>query len=135
MTFTKGIALYDRITVDGVDMSNAFHSFGFTSDDSDVDVSGFSVSGTDETLSGPRAEGFSGDVYITPETEALLWPLHYNRSSFEVAWQPNGLVDNTRNTYHATCQLRTFDPTNTRGDAAISPVTFRVSDSNGISTS
>lgn len=135
MTYTKGIALHDRITVDGTDMSNAFHSFGFTSDDTDVDVSGFSVSGSDETLSGPRAEGFSGDVYITPETEALLWPLHYNRTIFEVAWQPNGLVDNTRQTYHANCQLRTFDPTNTRGDAALSSVTFRVADDNGISTS
>lgn len=135
MTYTKGIALHDRITVDGTDMSNAFRSFGFTSDDTDVDVSGFSVSGSDETLSGPRAEGFSGDVFITPETEALLWPLHYNRTIFEVAWQPNGLIDNTRTTYHANCQLRTFDPSNTRGDASVSSVTFRVADDNGISTS
>jgi hypothetical protein len=134
-TFTKGSALHDKITVDGVDMSNAFHSFGFTSDDNDVDVSGFSESGTDETQSGTRAEGFAGDMYITPETEEIMWPIHYNRSIVEVSWQPNGLIDPTRKVYHALCQLRTFDPSNTRGEASITPVSFKVADPNGITTS
>ena len=135
MTYTKKTALHDRITVDGVDMSNAFDTFGFTSDDQDADVSGFSVSGVDETLSGTRAEGFTGDVFITSETEALLWPLHRDRDIFQVSWQPDGLVDNTRTTYHALCQLRTFDPSATRGQPYKTTATFRVSDPNGITTS
>ena len=135
MTYTKKTALHDRISIDGVDMSNAFDTFGFTSDDQDVDVSGFSVSGSDETLSGTRAEGFSGDVFITSESEALLWPLHYNRTIFNVTWQPDGLIDNTRRSYHALCQLRTFDPSATRGQPYKTTATFRVADSNGITYS
>lgn len=135
MTFTKIVALHDRITIDGVDYSNAFRTFGLTSDGNTVDVSGFSVSGADETLMGSKAQSFSGDVYITSETVAFLFPLHTNNSIFEVAWQPNGLVDGTAPTFHGNCQLRTFDPTDTRGDASVSPVTFTVADQNGISTS
>jgi hypothetical protein len=135
VTYTKKIALHDRITVDGVDVSNAFHSFGFTSEDATVDVSGFSVSGADETLSGSRAQGFTGDVYVTKEIEALLWPIHLNRTSVGVSWQPDGLIDATRTTYHGLCQLRTFSPADTRGDAATFTATFTISDANGISTS
>lgn len=134
MTFTKIAALHDRITIDGSDYSNAFRTFGFTSDANTVDVSGFSVSGTDETLMGSKAQGFSGDVYVTKETVAFLWALHSNNTTFEVAWQPNGLVDSSVTTFHANCQLRTFDPTDTRGDASVAPVTFSVADSTGIST-
>ncbi len=134
MTYTKMVALHDRITVDGVDVSNAFHSFGFTSEDSEVDVSGFSVSGADESLSGARAQGFTGDVYVTPEIEALFFPIHNNRTLVGVSWQPNGLIDSARTTYHGTCQLRTFSPADTRGDASTFTATFTISDSNGITT-
>ena len=133
MTYTKKTALHDRITVDGVDVSNAFDTFGFTSDDSDVDVSGFSVSGSDETLSGTRSEGFTGEMFITSESDALMWPLHYNRTIFQVSWQPDGLIDSSRRTYHANCQLRTYDPSATRGQPYKTTCTFRVADSNGIS--
>ncbi len=134
MTYTKKTALHDRITVDGVDMSNAFDTFGFTSDDQDVDVSGFSVSGVDETLSGTRAEGFTGDVFITRETEALLWPIHRDRLIVQVSWQPDGLIDNTRTTYHALCQLRTFDPSATRGQPYKTTASFKSTDPSGITT-
>jgi hypothetical protein len=135
VTYTKKTALHDRITADGVDVSNAFDTFGFTSDDQDVDVSGFSLSGVDETLSGTRAEGFTGEMFITKETEALFFPLHQNRTIFQVSWQPDGLIDNTRTTYHANCQLRTFDPSATRGQPYKTTATFRVADANGITTS
>jgi len=134
VTYTKKTALHDRITVDGVDMSNAFDTFGFTSDDQDVDVSGFSVSGVDETLSGTRAEGFTGDVFITRETEALLWPIHRDRLIVQVSWQPDGLIDNTRTTYHALCQVRTFDPSAARGQPYKTTVNFRSTDPSGITT-
>ncbi len=134
MTYTKKTALHDRITVDGVDMSNAFDTFGFTSDDQDVDVSGFSVSGVDETLSGTRAEGFTGEMFITKETEALIWPIHRDRTIVGVSWQPDGLVDNTRTTYHALCQVRTFDPSAARGQPYKTTVNFRSTDPSGITT-
>jgi predicted neuraminidase len=81
VTYTKEIALHDRVTVDGVDISNACRSFGFTSETATVDDSGFSVTGTDETLSGATAQGFTGDIYVTKEIEALLFPIHKNRTS------------------------------------------------------
>src|ERR1043165_3052304 len=135
MAFTKKIAKHDRITIDGVDYSNAFRSFGLTSEATEVDVSGFSVSGTDENLSGPKAQGFQGDWFLTAENENFLFQLHKNDSIFEVAWQPDGLVDSTRKTYHANCQLRTFSPTANRGDPYVSTATFSVADDNGITTS
>jgi hypothetical protein len=116
-------------------MSNAFDTFGFSSDAQDVDVSGFSVSGVDETLSGTKAQGFSGEAFVTRETEALLFPLHKNDTIFQVSWQPDGLVDNTRTTYHALCQLRTFDPSAARGQPYKTPANFKVADPNGITTS
>ena len=132
MTYTKKTALHDRITVDGVDVSNAFDTFGFTSDDQDVDVSGFSVTGSDETLSGTRSEGFTGEVFITKETEALLWPLHYNRTIFQVSWQPDGLIDNTREVYEGTQRVLTFNPNATRGDVRVMTVTTKNADETGI---
>ena len=134
MTYTKKVALHDRITVDGVDVSNAFDSFGLTSDDQDVDVSGFSVSGADETLSGTRAEAFTGEAFVTKEIEALFFPIHQNRTIVQVSWQPDGLVDSSRTTYHGNCQLRTWDPSAARGQPYKTTATFRIADQNGITT-
>ena len=132
MSYDKRVALHDRIEIDGTDVSNCFSSFGLTSDDSDVDVSGFSVSGTDETLSGTRAEGFAGQAFYSEDLADILWPIHYNRSVVEVLWQPNGLIDSSAAVYYANCQLRTFDPTNQRGSASTTPVSFKVADSAGV---
>ena len=135
MAFTKKIAKHDKITIDGTDMSNAFRSFGITSEANEVDVSGFSVSGTDESLSGGKSQSFAGDWFLTTENEAFLFALHNTDAIFEVAWQPDGLVDNTRTVYHANCQLRSFSPQANRGDPYVSTATFAVADDAGISTS
>lgn len=135
MSYTKKVALHDRITVDGVDMSNAFRSFGSTSEDQDVDVSGFSASGVDETLSGTRAQGFTGEMFITSENDAFMRDLHTNRTIFEVAWQKDGLVGSDFATEHALCQLRNYDPSSSRGQPYTTTVTFKVVDSDGITTS
>lgn len=128
----KRTALHDKIKIDGTDVSNLFSQFGFASTDSDVDVSGFSESGVDETLSGTRSEGFSGQAFFTEDLADLLWPIHDDRSIVEVWWQPNGLIDPTADAYYANCQLRTFNPNNTRGSASTTPINFVVADSVGI---
>jgi hypothetical protein len=132
VSYTKRIALHDRISIDGTDVSGSFSQFDLDSTDSDVDVSGFSVSGVDETLSGTRAEGFAGTAFYSEDLASLLWPLHNDRSVFEVLWQPNGLIDDTAAVYYANCQLRTFSPNNTRGSASTMPVSFKVADANGV---
>lgn len=135
MAFTKTVALYDRISVDGVDMSNAFRSFGFDSTDQDVDVSGFSETGVDETLSGTRSQGFSGEMFVTSESIDLIWPLHNDRSEFWVSWQKDGLIDNAQTTFGALCQVRTFNPQSTRGQPPTTTVNFKTTDPDGITTS
>lgn len=132
MSYTKDIALHDSIVIDGTDASNAFRSFGFAGEDSDVDVSGFSESGNDESLSGTRAQSFEGEAFYTPESYELLWPLFKNRTIFEVQWTPDGLVDPTRETYYGNCQLRAFNPNATRGDVRVMTCTFKAADEDGI---
>jgi hypothetical protein len=132
VTFTKGIALHDRISVDGEDVSNAFRSFGQPSERATVDVSGFSVSGRDETLAGAITQTFEGECFYTPEIYSLLKPLFDNETIFEVQWQPDGLVDPSREVYYGNCQLFTFGPSVTRGDVEVFPCTFRAADENGI---
>ncbi len=132
MSYTKDIALHDSITIDGTDVSNAFRSFGLTSDGTLVDVSGFSVSGKDENLVGNKAEQFAGDCFYTPESYALLWPLHNENTIFELTWQPEGLVDVHREVFYAMVQMPNFDPNATRGDARVMACVFNPADENGI---
>jgi|KBSMisStandDraft_5_1062788.scaffolds.fasta_scaffold01470_6 hypothetical protein len=132
MSYTKGIALHDEIHIDGNDVSNAFRSFGFAGEDSDVDVSGFSVTGNDESLSGTRAQSFEGEAFYTPELWAILWPLFDDRTVFEVVWRPNGLIDSSRETYYGNVQLRSFNPNATRGDVQVMTCTFKAADETGI---
>ena len=132
MAFTKKIALHDEIRIDGTDFSNDFRTFGLSSEDSDVDVSGFSATGNDETLSGTRSEGFSGQAFYSEDLADILWPIHNDRTVAEVLWQPNGLIDSGAAVYYANCQLRTFDPTNQRGSPSTTPVSFKVADSAGV---
>lgn len=132
MTYTKDIARHDRIEIDGTDVSNAFRQFGFTSEHSEEDVSGFSVSGNDETLPGSTAQGFTGECFYTPELFAILWPLHKNRTVVEILWQPDGLVDGSRETYYANCTINQFGPVADRGSVRVMPFAAKPADANGI---
>jgi hypothetical protein len=134
VTYTKQIALHDSITIDGTDMSNAFRSFGQPSERAEVDASGFNASGRNETLAGQVTQSFEGEVFYTAESYATLKPLFDNQTIFEVTWQPDGLVDATREVYYGMCQLYQFGATSTRGDVAAFAVTFRAADENGIQT-
>lgn len=135
MAYTKQIALHDRITIDGTDTSNAFRSMAVDNTDNDVDVSGFSVSGNDESLSGTRAQSFSGEAFYTPELHDLLWHLYVNRTVFPMEWQPDGLVDSAREVWSGNVQLRSYPPGATRGDVRVVTLTFRAADDTGIECS
>ena len=118
MTYTKQIARHDKITIDHTDVSNAFSVFGRPSTDSLEDVSGFSTTGVDEKLPGSRDQTFTGTAYYTEEFGALVEPLYKNRTAVEITWQPDGLVDATREVYVGTCTITEFSPDNTRGSAS-----------------
>ncbi len=133
MTYTKLIARHDRISIDGTDVSNAFREFGLTSQHSEEDASGFSVSGVDETLPGATAQGFTGEFFMTEEIISLLYTLHKNKTVVEIQWQPNGLVNSSATVFYGNCTINEFSPTDTRGSVSTSPFSATVADENGIS--
>jgi hypothetical protein len=132
VSYTKQIALSDKITIDGTDVSDAFRSFGLTSEDEQVDVSGFNATGADEFLQGKRTQSFQGEVFYTSEIYTLLYPIYANRTVVEVEWQPDGLSDATREVYYGNCSMLQFSPTTTRGDVAAYSVTLAAADAAGI---
>lgn len=132
MAYTKEIALHDKITINSVEASNAFRTFGFSSEHTSEDVSGFSLSGTDETLAGKTAQSLSGEAFHTPESYALLYHLHRDRTIFPLVWQPEGLLDAARETFTGNVQLLTFNPNATRGSVRVMTCTFTAADATGI---
>lgn len=132
MAFTKKVAKHDRIEIDGTDYSNAFRQFGFSSEHSVEDVSGFSVSGNDETLPGSTAQGFTGEMFYTEESAPAIWALHQGRDIVEVLFQPNGLVDATATTYYADCTINQFGPADTRGQVSVMPFSATPATEDGI---
>jgi hypothetical protein len=132
MAFTKKIAKHDRIEIDGTDYSNAFRQFGFSSEHSVEDVSGFSVSGNDETLPGSTAQGFTGEMFYTEESAPAIWTLHQSRDIVEVLFQPNGLVNASATVYYADCTINQFGPADTRGQVSVMPFSATPATEDGI---
>ena len=131
-TATKKISKSDKITIDGVDVSNAFFEMGRPSTDTLIDVSGFSTTGNDENLPGPRAQSFTGQAFATEEFGAIVEPLYTNRTPCVITWQPDGLVDATREIYSGTCIISEWSPSNTRGDRSVVPFVATPSTAAGI---
>jgi hypothetical protein len=132
VAYTKLIARHDKILIDDVDVSNSFSEFGYTSEHSEEDVSGFSASGIDETLPGSTAQSFTGTAFYTEELALIVEPLHRARTVCTISWQPNGLVDATREIFYGECVINQFGPANTRGSVSTMPFTARPADANGI---
>lgn len=131
-TYTKLVARHDKITIDDVDVSNSFREFGYSSEHSEEDASGFSASGVDETLPGSTAQSFTGEAFYTEELALIVEPLHRARTVCSISWQPNGLVDSTREIYSGECTINQFGPANTRGSVSTMPFTARPADATGI---
>ena len=72
MAYTKQISRHDKITIDGTDVSNSFREFGYSSEHDTVDVTGFSATGTAETLPGVTTQAFSGRR-STPRSSRRSW--------------------------------------------------------------
>lgn len=135
MAYTKQVARHDKIVIGTTDVSNAFRQFGFSSEHSEEDVSGFSVSGNDEFLPGRTNQGFTGEAFYTEEFAALVQPLHANRTEVLVSWQPDGLLDATREIYSGICTINQFGPANTRGTVSTMPFAAKPATEDGIEVS
>jgi hypothetical protein len=132
MAYTKKISRHDKITIDGTDVSNSFREFGYTSEHEEIDVTGFSATGTTETLPGVTTQAFTGEAFYTEELALIVEPLHRNRTPAVITWQPDGLVDATREIYSGTVTINTFGPADTVGSVAVMPFAARPSTSAGI---
>lgn len=132
MAYTKLIARHDKISIDGTDVSNSFREFGFSSEHTKEVVTGFSVTGNEESLPGVTTQGFTGEAFYSEELAAIVGPLHFNRTVCTIAWQPNGLVDSTREIYTGECTINTFGPANTVGGVSVMPFAADPADATGI---
>ncbi len=135
MAYTKKIARHDKILIDDVDVSNSFREFAYNSEHSEEDVSGFSLLGNDETLPGSTSQTFTGEAFYTEELATIVEPLHRARTVCSISWQPDGLVDATREIYYGECTINQFGPSDTRGSVMVMPFTARPADANGIRVS
>ena len=132
MAYTKKVARHDKITINSVDVSNSFRRFGYTSEHSREDASGFSATGNDEFLAGSTDASFTGEAFYTEELGALIQPLHAARTIVPITWQPDGLVDATREIYSGNCQILQFGPESQRGTVYVMPFTATPADATGI---
>lgn len=132
----KRIALKDYVEIDGKDLSNFFSAIGFSSSDTQEDVSGFNANGTSEFLSGARTQQLTGTIfgaYGAGETWDALWHLHRDRSVFTVKWRPDGsqAVSATNPQVVGNAIIPDWAPGATRGSADSFPVTFVAADAAG----
>jgi hypothetical protein len=132
MAYTKKIARHDKVMIDGTDASNAFRQIGFTGTNAVEDVTGFSATGNAEEIAGRTTTGFSGEFYYTEESAALIYPIFQNREVVEMSWQPDGLVDATREIYIGNVNINEFSPSNTVGSVMTSPFSATAADEDGI---
>jgi len=61
-----------------------------------------------------------------------VYPIHTNREIVEITYQPNGLVDATREVYHGNCYINTWSPGSTFGDVATMDFAASAADVTGI---
>lgn len=132
MAYTKKIARHDKVMIDGTDVSNAFRQLGFTGTNAVEDVTGFSVTGNAEEIAGRTTTGFTGEAYYTEEFAAIVYPIFQLRSVVEMSWQPDGLVDATREIYIGNVQINEFSPSNTVGSVMTTPFSASAADEDGI---
>ena len=93
MAYTKKISRSDKILIDGTDVSNSFRTFGYSAERSEEDATGFSATGTRETLPGSNDQTFAGEAFYTEELALIVEPLQRNGTACTISWQPDGLAD------------------------------------------
>ena len=77
-------------------------------------------------------ERFSGEAFHAEELSAIIEPIHRARSVVVITWQPNGLIDATREIYSGNCTINQFGPANTRGSVSTMPFAAKPADETGI---
>ena len=134
---SKRVALFDKIQLDGVDLSQYCRSVRFNSEHQQVDVSGFTASGADEFLAGNTVQSVELEMfgsYGSSEVHQVLYPLHRDRTVFDFKWRPNqnASVSATNPELRGSVQALTYSPGASRGEADTFTVTLTSADSTGL---
>lgn len=129
----KRIALTDQIYLDGVDLSNSIRSLSFTSEDEQIDVSGFNDTGASEFLPGVRVRQVEMEVIVTRGTgEAwqVLYPLHRDQTQFDLRWLAHGedSIGATNPELRGSVKLYGWQAGGARGELEVATLTFIASD-------
>lgn len=135
MTYTRKIGSNDKVTIDGTDVSNSFSEFGRVSEDDQIPAGGFNTTGVAEELQGQRTQRFEGTAWYTEELGAIVEPLYTNRTTCVISWQPNGLVDATREIYSGNCRITQFSPSSQFGAVQSFAFVAVAADATGITVS
>ena len=134
---SKRIALKDQIMVNSVDLSNFARSVEFNSAHDNVDVSGFSPTGSNEYLAGATEQSVTVEFfggYGATETYATLYPIHKNRTTVPFTWMPDSTaaVGPTNPKLTGNVKLLTYSPSATRGGEEAWTATFTPADAAGL---
>lgn len=131
MAFTRRSGSHARFLIDETDASNAMRSARIVFEDEELPVGGFSAGGQEEYVPGVRGVEISGQAFYTEEWYVLTYPLYINRSSFEVEFQPYGLVDNTRETFYGNGRFYRWEAVEEFGQVVLVDYSIRPADSTG----
>jgi hypothetical protein len=133
----KRIALHDEITLGSTDLSNLARSWSYESEHEQVDVSGFSATGTNEFLSGQTTQSVTVEFYGSygsGEVHDTVYPLHRDKDTDTLTIVIDGLLDATEATatLSGLVQVPTYGAGATRGEVDTFEVTFTAGDEDGI---
>ena len=131
----KRIALYDYIEVDGEDLSNFARALTFSSEDEQVDVSGFNAGGDSEFLQGTRVRQVEVEFGVgrgTDEVHQTIYPIHNTRGTCDFVWRANvnDAVGPTNQELRGTVRIPTYSEGGTRGEYEVTTITFIEADAN-----
>jgi len=132
VAYSKKMGSHAKVTIDGTDVSNGFSSIQRDSVNATVPAGGFSVGGVAEQLLGERTQGFSGTAFVTEELSAICEPIHRNREIVEMTFQPDGLIDATREIYIGNVYISEWSPNSTFGDVSTMNFQAVAADATGI---
>lgn len=122
-----------RISIDGVDVSNAFRSFNVQSAKSTQPAGGFNPTGVEETVPGAVTQSFVGELYSSAtDVVDMLWDFHIADTVVEIQFQPEGLDDPTESVWYGNCTINETSPTETFGEVTTFPFSALPADSDGI---
>lgn len=125
----KTVALKWYVECDGVDLSRWFRDIHVTSEDDQVDASGFNEDGVDDIIPGKRARSVTGQVIMSRVSggpHQVLFPLHDGRLEFDIVLRADSSnpVSATNGEWRGQVTMPTWGEGATRGELEVMDVTF-----------